>query len=180
MNVVSLSAMADTMAPAHGLTALLRKAFEEEARLLESLEEVLHRQREAVALNDLEGVNGSVVDAQRVLLTLSQARRRRQTLMEAVCGDVDASPRDLDLHLGGTLPPDLRAARDELFRSADSVARALRVNDRILAGAVASGRALVKGLGGSVATGNSGLYAPGGLPAPGSAMKSGSVLNRQI
>jgi len=180
MNVVTLSAMADTMAPAHGLTALLRKAFEDEARLLESLEEVLQRQRESVALNDLEGVNGSVVDAQRVLLTLGQCRRRRQTLMEAVCGDIDASPRDLDLHLGGTLPSDLRAARDELFRAADSVARALRVNDRILAGAVASGRALVKGLGGSVAPGNSGLYAPGGISSGGSLMDSGQVLNRQI
>jgi len=97
-----------------------------------------------------------------------------------VCGDIDASPRDLDLHLGGTLPSDLRAARDELFRAADSVARALRVNDRILAGAVASGRALVKGLGGSVAPGTSGLYAPGGISSGGSLMDSGQVLNRQI
>lgn len=163
-----------------GVEELLARAFDEEVGLLRSLDEVLGRQRDSVARDDLEGVNASVGDAQRVLLTLGQARRRRETLILALCGEPAASLRHLEGVLGDTLPPELVEARDRLVETADAVARTLRVNDRILAGAAASGRALMKSLGAPSAGGSAGVYAADGMAGGSASMDAGLVLNRQV
>lgn len=163
-----------------GLLDLLLRALREEAVLLGGLGRVLERQREAVAAGDLEEVNASVLDAQRVLLTMGQARLRRQTLLEAACGEPGAGIRALEEHLGNTLPPELVEARNELMEAADRVSRMLRVNDRILHGALAAGRALVKGLGGRSPLEGPGVYAPEGLSAGSPGVDTGLVLDRQV
>lgn len=166
--------------PGAGILELLARAFEEEVRLLGSLDGVLGRQRDSVARDDLDGVNASVGDAQRVLLTLGQARRRRDTLITAICGEAGASLHDLERNLGNTLPHELAEARDRLLEAADSVVRTLRLNDRILAGAAATGRALMKSLGAPSPGGSAGVYAPDGLPTGAPDLGAGLVLNRQV
>jgi len=156
------------------------RAMDEEADLLQGLLEVLQRQREGVAASDLERLHGSVLDAQRLLLTLEQARHRRRTLMEVLCGDPDASVQELEEQLGATAHPALLLARDRLVQDADAVARALRVNHRILNGAMAAGQALARGIGGGAGLSSSAVYVQGGMaPAPTPA-DTGLVLNRQV
>lgn len=164
---------------APGLPELLGRALDEEVQLLESLDAVLLRQREAVARDDLDGVNASVADAQRVLLTLGQARRRRETLLSALCGGGDVSLEEVERVLGDTLHPALVTSRDRLLSRVAAVSRTLRVNHRILAGAAAAGQALMRGLGAPVPAG-AGVYGAEGPRAAAPVLDPGLVFDRQV
>ena len=126
----------------------LADAFETERWLLDELAGVLARQRDGLAANDLAVLDESVYSAQRVFLTLQQARRRRRTLLELVAGQSDVRIAELEGVLGYDMTPQLGEARDELLEAAQRLQRALDVNRRVIDGAMAVGDQLIRMLAG--------------------------------
>lgn len=125
----------------------LARALREETRLLGLLRDVLDRQRAAVAEDDLPAVDQSVFDAQRILLSLTQARRRRRSLITLAAGEENLSLSSLPDVLGDALTPELSAALDEVLEVARVVAREMEMNRRILDGALVAGDAVLQALG---------------------------------
>lgn len=160
-----------------GHEARLLDALEGEGRLLRTLLEILKRQRAGVAEDDLEKLEGSVYDAQRVLGTLAQARRRRRSLISLLTGDPETPMDGLDDYLGARLTPELDRARQALRSDALALKRELAINRRILESASDAGQGFLRLLQGG--TRKPTTYGPG--PAgPGARSGGGTLLNRTI
>src|SRR5690606_42141024 len=80
----------------------LADALHTEARLLDKLVQVLLRQRDAIAAADVERIDECVHAAHRVLLTLSEAQRRRRALLGTLAGTEDVPLRRSEERRGGT------------------------------------------------------------------------------
>lgn len=117
-----------------------------EERLLRELMQVLHDQREGVAVSDLDRVNGSVFAAHRILRTMGEARRRRRTLIGALAGSEDVALGDLEFTLGPRCTDELLAARDRLVETAREVSRQIAINRRVLQAAIRAGDEHVRAL----------------------------------
>lgn len=156
----------------------LSDALRREAKLLLDLNEVLKRQRAAVARDDLAVVDETVYSAQRVFRTLAEARRRRRALLDILGIDQEVSLESLDSTLGPRMTVDLELAREELKEAARRLSGELNVNRKILQGAIASGDALIRGLRGGSGK-DPGVYGPQATPRP-SGGDSGLIINRQI
>jgi hypothetical protein len=76
IEVEAISVTRTIVSPVESLTDALRT----ERRLLDELIQVMRRQRAAVGKDDLQAVDDSVFSTHRVLVTLSEARRRRRNL----------------------------------------------------------------------------------------------------
>lgn len=126
----------------------LTDALSTERRLLDELIAVLRRQREAVGDDDLQRVDDSVFATHRVLVTLSEARRRRRNLNALIGHREDLGIHALDEALGPRMTDALRAARDELQVAARALSREVSLNRRILREALAHGDAFAKTLAG--------------------------------
>lgn len=137
------AAMGRTRADVPALT----RALQEEAKLLRLLDGVLDRQREAVATDDLAAVDQSVFDAQRVLLSLSQARRRRRALIVLASGEEDLHLSELPRVLGSEMTRELQDALDDVLGIAQAVARNMELNRQILNGALMVGSQMLQALG---------------------------------
>jgi len=133
-------------AVASGHVGALEQALRTERRLLDDLLEVLLRQRSGVATDDLAVVDDSVFAAQRVLHTLSEARRRRRSLLCIVAGDENASLAELEVILGAHMTLSLRSAVGDLKVAAEQLAGELERNRRVLQGAITSGDQLIRAL----------------------------------
>lgn len=116
--------------PAPG--ALLEDALNTEARLLDDLGDVLARLRSGIAGNDLALVGDSVFAAQRVLLTLAEARRKRRALLRLVTGTEDMLLTELEESMGPSLPDGVREAGRRLRSSANDLAGEVERNRRVL------------------------------------------------
>jgi hypothetical protein len=127
----------------------LTDALLSERRLVDELIAVLRRQRAAVGDDDLQAVDDSVFATHRVLVTLSEARRRRRTLNTLIGQPEDLGIHALDEALGPRMTPELRTARDELFNAARSLSREVSLNRRILREALACGDAYARTLAGA-------------------------------
>ena len=155
----------------------LSRALDGEAKLLNDLLVVLERQRDAVAADDLEQVDATVFDAQRILLSLGQARRRRRALLGLAAGNEGLPLGELHRLLGDAMDPELASAIDRVTGVADRVQRQMSLNRQILSGAIRAGDELLRALG----TGGKKPAAyshPTEAPAPGPA--GGLLLNRQV
>lgn len=119
--------------------AALVDAHLSERRLLEDLIGIMRRQREAVAADDLQGVDDSVFATHRILVTLGEARRRRRSLNTLLGGADELDGEALAEALGGDVPAPLRDAREALRVSAGTLAGEVDVNRRILREAMATG-----------------------------------------
>src|SRR3954465_4045762 len=108
------SVMKTVLSPVDSLTDALRT----ERRLLDELIGVMRRQRDAVGQDDLQSVDDSVFSTHRVLVTLSEARRRRRNLKPLLGQPEDVGIHMLDEILGPRMTSDLREARDELHDAA--------------------------------------------------------------
>jgi hypothetical protein len=84
-----------------------------------------------------------------VLVTLSEARRRRRTLNTLIGQREDLGIHALEEALGPRMTPALRAARDELFNAARALSREVALNRRILREALACGDAYARALTGA-------------------------------
>ena len=155
----------------------LARALDGEAKLLTDLLGVLERQRDAVAKDDLDAVDTTVFDAQRILLSLGQARRRRRSLLGLAAGNEGLPLRELPRLLGETMDMELASAIDRVTGIADRVQRQMALNRQILDGAIRTGDELLRALG----TGGrkaGGYSHPTEAPTVGPS--GGLLLNRQV
>ena len=126
----------------------LTDALKTERRLIDELISVMKRQRSAVSDDDLQAVDDSVFATHRVLVTLSEARRRRRNLNALIGHREDLGIHSLDEALGTDMTDDLRSARDDLHIAARSLSREVALNRRILREALACGDAFARTLAG--------------------------------
>jgi flagellar biosynthesis/type III secretory pathway chaperone len=162
--------------PESGGTALA-EAFAGESRLLESLIEVLRRQRDAVARDELAVVDETVYAAQRIFRTLAEARRKRRSLLQAVAGSSEIPLRDMEASLGPLMTPSLGAAVGTLRTRAQELAQELEVSRRVISGAIRSGEDLIFALCGKKAPPKG--YGPDATLAR-SPAEGGVIINRTI
>jgi hypothetical protein len=154
----------------------LLDALLSEARLLDRLRDVLSDQRNGVARDDLEAVDESVYAAQRILLTIAEARRRRRSLMQLLGGVADVSLDDLERALGPLMDDEIRRARSELEAAARRLAAELDINRRVLQSAIRTGETYVRALYG--AAGEASAYSPDA--SQNAQAGTGLLLNRQV
>ena len=138
------------MPPAGALTAptvsALAKALREEEVLLRDLAQVLRHQRDALGRDDLEGLDDSVFATHRVLLTLGEARRRRQALNVRLGESDDLSLAAVEDAFGGEPPIEIRTALDALAVTGETLRREVELNQRVLRVAVEACDQLVRAL----------------------------------
>lgn len=121
-------------------------ALRTEVRLLGDLAAIMRRQRDAVARDDLDAVDDSVFATHRLLLTLTEARRRRRSINHMLGEGDDLSIGALDEFFAGAIPREVRASADQLAEAARTLQREVEVNRRILRRAIADGDQYVRTL----------------------------------
>lgn len=142
----------------------LGSALREEERLLRELIAVLRHQRTAIAADDLEALDDAVFGTHRVLLTLGEARRRRQTLNQLLGEGDDLSVEALLEAFGGAPPAGIQAAIDGLVDAGRTLRHEVDLNQRVLRIAVDAGDQLVRALCG-VPTADTYRQTPAAAPA---------------
>lgn len=110
----------------------LTDALRSEKRLIDELIAITRRQRAALASEDFQAVGDSAHAIQRVLFTLSEARRRRRAINRMVGGSDDLALGDLEDTLGNSMTEAIRRARDELDGAAMLLADEVRINRSVL------------------------------------------------
>jgi FlgN protein len=110
----------------------LTDALRSEKRLIDELIAITRRQRAALASEDLQAVGDSAHAIQRVLFTLTEARRRRRAINRMLGGSDDLALRDLEDTLGNSMTDSVRAARDELDGAALLLSDEVRINRSVL------------------------------------------------
>jgi hypothetical protein len=124
----------------------LTLAIEQEGRLLEALHQAVVRQREAVELGDLPGVESSVRLAARALLTLQEARRHRAAVLQRLVGDPAQPLLEIGARFESPLPESFLAARGSMRQSATEAAEVVWRNQELLLGALRERDALLQEL----------------------------------
>jgi len=158
-------------------TTALTDTLVTERHLLNDLIGVLKSQQTGVADNDISAVDESVYAAQRIFLTLRQARRRRRGLLSALMGRREVTLGEIEGALGSSMTASLGEARDGLQAAAQQLARQLEINRSVIQDVTASGDRLIRAVCGvperpSVYAPESGGSAPQG--------KAGVLLNTQV
>jgi hypothetical protein len=153
----------------------LADALGSEARLLEELVTIMRRQRDAVAVDDLQKVDDSVFATHRVLVTLGEARRRRRSLNRLLAGAEDVAVEQLDEALGPRMTDTVRQARDGLKDIARILSREVEMNRRVLRQALAAGEEFVRAI---CTPAEKPLYGSDARPATDRAA-GGLLINRQ-
>jgi hypothetical protein len=124
----------------------LTGALRDELCLIDDLRQALMRQPVAVAADDPEAIESSVQAISRTLLTLEQARRRRDALITLIAGNAAIALADLETQLGFPAPDDFVAAREAVRRAAEATSRELAINQTILRRALEAGDAFLQQL----------------------------------
>lgn len=145
----SLEALADTLAS--------------ETRLLSDLGGLLRRQRAAVAADDLPEIEDTVYSTHRILMTLSEARRRRTALVDLLGSTIGAGP--------------LQAEFDLLRSSAGELGREVEISRQILREAMAGNEELIRTIYGTAASGS--FYDQAAAPSPSPDSVEGTLLRRR-
>lgn len=168
---------ADHMDPmSRGRTlASLAESLEAESRLLGQLVGVLQAQRDGVARDDVEQVDDSVHAAHRVMQTLAEARRRRNTLVHLLTDRRDVQIGALEEALGDHMTDELSRRRSELETVAKSVSQAVTLNRSVLTRAIRTGNEYVQRL---VAPAAAGGYGNRGQPR--SAARESALINQRV
>jgi hypothetical protein len=126
------------------LEARLAEALRTEIRVLGTLAEVLDAQRDAVAKDDLQGVEGSVHAVERVLMTLREARRNRGGLLEQIGLAARGPLSALREAFGPRISLELHRAIDDLVALARDIDQRLQTNARLLQRAMERGDRMVR------------------------------------
>ncbi len=168
----AVQALSPALAPS---VEALADAMGSEKRLIDELISIMRRQRSAVAVDDLQGVDDSVFATHRVLVTLNEARRRRRALNRMLGEREDISVDALDDVLGPRMTDGLRDVRDGLQLSARALSQEVAINRQVLRQALATGEAYVRTLTGGPAVVTYAAPAAGGDAAG----RGGSLLNRR-
>ena len=150
----------------------LIEAIQRERGLLEELKGGLERQRQAVANDDVEGIEQGVHAVHRVLFTLSEATARRRSLVGVLGGTEDSRLSELPALLEEDARPELEAAISELSESARVVQEALDLTRRVLRGAAEAGDTFIRSLLSTDTTEE-------GYPSD-AGNRAGTLLNREV
>jgi hypothetical protein len=113
-------------------TDALAAALNREHGLLAELNGILRRQREGLAVDDLDVVDTCVLGANRVIRTLAEARRCRGAVLEGLGGSGGTPLEDLEGTLRGGVTPDVIVAREKLWAEAAGVDHEIERNRRVL------------------------------------------------
>ncbi|MEO8563716.1 MAG: flagellar export chaperone FlgN [bacterium] len=130
---------------------MLADALSSETKLVEELIAIMRRQRAAVAVDDLQGVDSSVFATHRVLATLKEARRRRHALNRMLGEREDFPLEALDEVLGQRMTERLGTLRSALQLAARDLSRQVTINRQVLRHALAGGEAYLRTLTGEPA-----------------------------
>lgn len=172
----------DAVTPFGPSTAVLLEALHDalvsERRLLEDLIAQMRRQRTAVSVEDIQGVDDSTFATHRILATLGQARQRRRQLNLLLGGTEECTLRELEEMLGDQIDGRLREARQRLQQAADLLAREVGMNRKLLREALSSNDQYVRTLVGGTPT--TSVYAAEGAPASATAAARGVLVNRTV
>jgi hypothetical protein len=174
----TLPVLRTVLSPVDSLT----DALVAERRLIDDLISIMRKQRSAVGDDDLQVVDDSVFATHRVLVTLSEARRRRRNLNALIGQPEDLGIHALDEALGPRMTPTLRVARDELHAAAKTLSREVSMNRRILKEALAAGDQYARtlaGVGATPAT-ETPTYGAGSTPTQARAQQTTALLDRRI
>ncbi len=144
-SVPSQSATLARPIPPAALDAL-SSALVAEKKLVEDLIAVVMRQRAAVGIDDLQGVDDSVFATHRLLLTLGEARKRRRSINGLMGCREDTGVRQLEEAIGPWMTPRLRAERDDLQDAARTLSREIEVNRKVLREALANSESFVRAM----------------------------------
>ncbi|MEO8622108.1 MAG: flagellar export chaperone FlgN [bacterium] len=128
---------------------VLGDSLSSETKLIEELTAIMRRQRAAVAIDDLQGVDDTVFATHRVLITLSEARRRRHAINRMLGEREDISVNALEDMLGPRMTERLIALRDGLQDAARTLSREVATNRQLLRQALANSDAHVRTLTGA-------------------------------
>lgn len=159
---------------AEGSAAALADAVRSETRLLAELLKIMRAQRDALAKDDLKGIEDCVFATHRVLMTLGEARRRRRAINHVLGEGDDLSVSALGDFFGGVAPAELRTAADEIAAAARELQREVSVNRRALRHAIEGADQFVQRLCGTQPQ-QSGIY-----PAAVRTTGGGAILDRRI
>lgn len=124
-------------------------ALRSESRLVGELVDLMRQQRAAVAADELQAVEDATFGIQRVLHTLSEARRRRRSINLNLGVVESVSLRDLLASLGPMATPELREERDRLQEVARVLANEVAINREVLREALATGDSHVRAVTGA-------------------------------
>lgn len=141
---VALHGPTEPVAARRSLVSRLTENLRTEARLLRTLGDLLEAQRDAVATDDLAGVEGSVHAVERVLMTLRQARRTRGGILERLGLPGTTRLSALDGTLGTDMTPELAGEIDGLRTLARDIERRLAFNGRLLQHAMERGDRMLR------------------------------------
>ncbi len=150
-------------------------AIQAEHSLLGELRAALERQRAGIAADDTASIDSATHEVSRAVLTLDEARRRREQLVQLVSGGEPVGLEGLERFLGEV--PGLREARRAVRAAAEDTVQALALNQAILRRAIHAGDAYLQALFSSVSGPTSHYLTQGGVvdtPPP-----SGVVLDAQ-
>jgi flagellar FlgN protein len=156
----------------------LHDALGSERRLLEDLIAQMRRQRAAVSVDDIQGVDDSTFATHRILATLGQARQRRRQLNLLLGANEESSLAELEALLGDQIDARLREARVRLQHAADMLAREVGMNRKLLREALSSNDQYVRTLAGAPATAST--YAAEGATAQAAGSARGILVNRTV
>ncbi|MBK6494445.1 MAG: flagellar export chaperone FlgN [Gemmatimonadetes bacterium] len=150
-------------------------AIQAEERLLSELRGALERQRAGIAEDDTAAIDAATHAVSRSVLTLDEARRRREQLVQLVSGGESVGLDGIDRFIGEV--PGLREARRAVRRAAEAAVSELAMNQAILRSAMRTGDAYLQSLFSSV-SGPASHYLPqeGLVDSP---TPSGVVLDAQ-
>jgi hypothetical protein len=165
-------------APSAALLSALHDALGSERRLLDELIAQMRRQRQAVAADDIQGVDDSTFATHRILATLGQARQRRRQLNVLLGGNEECTLRELEELLGDLVDDRLRDARLRLQQAADVLTREVGMNRKLLREALTSTDQHVRTLVGAPATPST--YAHEGHAPSAPVGARGVLLNRTV
>jgi hypothetical protein len=174
----TLPVLRTVLSPVDSLT----EALVAERRLIDDLISIMRKQRNAVGADDLPVVDDSVFATHRVLVTLSEARRRRRNLNALIGQPEDLGIHALDEALGNRMTAGMRVARDELHAAAKTLSREVSLNRRILKEALAAGDQYARtlaGVGATPAT-ETPTYGAGNAPTQARAQQTTALLDRRI
>lgn len=115
----------------HKVTALTN-ALAAETQLINELITVINEQRNAIAEDCIENLDNSVFSLHRILLTLNEARNRRQSIYQLLGLSETAGIKALSALPQFNLNIDLRTNLNELQFAAEQLVREVRINRAIL------------------------------------------------
>jgi len=159
------------------LLEALHDALVSERRLLEDLIAQMRRQRTAVSVEDIEGVDDSTFATHRILATVGQARQRRRQLNLLLGGVEECTLGELENMLGDQIDGRMREARMRLQQAADLLAREVGMNRKLLREALTTNDQHVRVLVGAPA---SSTYHAEGTAVPASGSARGILVNRTV